>query len=226
MRADDQDQSAKAPASVRRLADKAFLGPEFLTWLYFTLLEEGLELSLPGAFPKDTPEEDTLVQFAIGKRAALRALDASGARVALSGGGLDDCGELLQAVRRGALLEVMSLEVSLQSRVYSFTLRADDGGLVGVKLPDLFSEPDEDSPDPTVAPPDPLGKKPRKPKLKLPLEDVLALRMQCLAELEAVLDALFERFVTRRLARAWQSDDLGRIRKHVAQGLKQRLVAG
>lgn len=223
MRADDQDQSAKAPPAVRRLAEKAFLGPEFLTWLYFTLLEEELELSLPAAFPKDTPDDETLVGFAIGKRAALRALDASGARVALSGGGLDDCGELLQAIRRGALLEVLSLEVAIQSRVYAVTLRADDGGLVGVKLPDLFSEPDE-SPDPTVAPPDPLGKKPRKPKLKLPLEDVLALRMQCLSELEGVLDALFAQFVTRRLARAWHSDDLGRIRARVADGLKARLA--
>ena len=223
MRADDQDQSAKAPPAVRRLAEKAFLGPEFLTWLYFTLLEEELELSLPAAVPKDTPDDETLVGFAIGKRAALRALDASGARVALSGGGLDDCGELLQAIRRGALLEVLSLEVAIQSRVYAVTLRADDGGLVGVKLPDLFSEPDE-SPDPTVAPPDPLGKKPRKPKLKLPLEDVLALRMQCLSELEGVLDALFAQFVTRRLARAWHIDDLGRMRARVADGLKARLA--
>ncbi|MCC7070635.1 MAG: hypothetical protein IT383_04890 [Deltaproteobacteria bacterium] len=223
MRADDKDQSAKAPPPVRRLAEKAFLGPEFLTWLYFTLLEEELELPLPAAFAKGTPDEETLVGFAIGKRAALRALDASGARVALSGGGLDDCGELLQAVRRGALLEVLALEVAIQSRVYTLTLRADDGGLVGVKLPDLFSEPDE-SPDPTVAPPDPLGKKARKPKLKLPLEDVLALRMQCLSELEAVLDALFAQFVTRRLARAWHSDDLARVRAKVAQGLKARLA--
>lgn len=224
MRGDDKDASAPAPAAVRRIIEKAFLGPEFLTWLYFTLLDEGLELSLPGAFAKGTPEEEALVQFAIGKRAALRSLDASGARVALSGGGLDDNGELLQAARRGALLEVLAIDVAIQSRVYTVTLRADDGGLVGVKLPDLFSEPDEGSPDPTLAPPDPLAPRPRKPKLKLPLEDVLALRMQCLSELEAVLDALFTRFVTRRLARAWHTDDLLRMRGHIARGLKQRLA--
>ncbi len=226
MRADDKDQSAPAPASVRRLADKAFLGPEFLTWLYFTLLEEGLELALPAAFPKETPEDETLVQFAIGKRAALRTLDAAGARVTLCGPGLDDNGEILMAIRRGALLDSVQLELSIQSRVYAFSLRADDGGLVAVKLPDLFSEPDEPNVDPAMEPPDPLGKKPRKPKLKLPLEDVLALRMQCLSELEAVLDALFERFVTRRLARAWHTDELARMRTHVAKGLKARLVGG
>ena len=95
MRPDDQDKSAPAPAAVRRLADKLFLGPELLTWLYFTLLEEDMQMSLPQAFPPDTPEEDVDVGFQVGKRAQLRSLDASGARVALSGSGLDDSGEIL-----------------------------------------------------------------------------------------------------------------------------------
>lgn len=221
MRADDQDKSAPAPAAARKLADKLFLGPEFVTWLYFTLLEEGMEMALPTAFPPGTDEEEAVVQFQIGKRAQLKSIDATGAKVSLSGPGLDDNGEILQAIRRGALLEILSLEVSIQSRVYAFTLKADDGGLVAVKLPDLFSEPDEDE---GAIPVDPLEKKKAKRRPKLPLEDVLALRMQCLGELERVLDALFERFVTRRLARAWRSEDVAGIRKRVAAGLKQRLV--
>lgn len=221
MRADDQDKSAPAPAAARKLADKLFLGPEFVTWLYFTLLEEGMEISLPTAFPAGTEEEEAQVQFQVGKRAQLRSIDATGAKVSLSGPGLDDNGEILQAIRRGALLEILSLEVSIQSRVYAFTLKADDGGLVAVKLPDLFSEPDEDE---GALPVDPLEKKKAKRRPKLPLEDVLALRMQCLSELELVLDALFERFVTRRVARAWRSEDVAGIRKRVAAGLKQRLV--
>jgi hypothetical protein len=220
MRADDQDKSAPAPPAVRKLADKLFLGPEFVTWLYFTLLEEELEVALPSVVPKDTPEEDTLVQFGIGKRVQLKSVDATGAKVALSGPGLDDNGEILQAVRRGALIDVMSLECSIQSRVYAFTLKADDGGLVALKLPDLFSEPDEDGA--TIE--DPLAPKKRKRRPKLPLEDVLALRMQCASELENVIDALFERFVTRRLARAWHTEDVAGIRKKVATGLKARLV--
>lgn len=220
MRADDQDKSAPAPPAVRKLAEKLFLGSEFVTWLYFTLLQEGFEIPLPAIFPKDTEEEETIVQFAIGKRASLRTLDATGARVALTGPGLDDNGEILQAIRRGALIDVLSLEMSIQSRVYAFTLRAEDGGLAGVKLPDLFSEPDEDGD--TIE--DPLAPKKRKRRPKLPLEDVLALRMQCAAELEKVIDAMFEKFVTRRLARAWHSEDVAGIRKKVAAGLKSRLV--
>jgi hypothetical protein len=218
--ADDHDKRAQAPAAVRKLAEKMFLGPEMLTWLYFTLLDEGFEVELPTAFPKDTPEEDTIVRFAIGKRAQLKAIDASGAKVALTGPGLDDSGEILQAIRRGALIDVLALELSIQSRVYSFTLRGDDGGLAGVKLPDLFSEPEDEE----AAVIDPLGPKKAKRRPKLPLEDVLALRMQCLAELERVLDALFERFLVRRLARAWHTEDVAGIRKRVSAGLKQRLV--
>jgi hypothetical protein len=220
MRADDQDKSAPAPAKVRKLAEKMFLGPEMLTWLYFTLLEEGLELELASAFVEGTPAEDTIVRFAIGKRAQLKSIDATGAKVALTGPGLDDSGEILQAIRRGALIDVLALEISIQSRVYSFTLRGDDGGLTGVKLPDLFSEPEDNE----AVVEDPLAPKKAKRRPKLPLEDVLALRMQCLAELERVLDALFARFLVRRLARAWVSEDVANMRKRVASGLKSRLV--
>lgn len=233
MRPDDQDKSAPAPERVRKIADKLFLGPEFLTWLYFTLLEEGLalpraELGLSpptGAMAPDGPatsdddDDQDLVQFAIGKRAVLKTVDAGGARVALSGAGLDDNGEILQAIRRGAFLDTLALDMSLGHRVYSFTLRADDGGFVGVKLPDLFSEPEEDE-----GLHDPLAPPRRKRRPKLPLEDILALRMQCLDELEAVIDALFARFVTRRIARAWHTEDVAGIRKAVARGLKARLV--
>jgi hypothetical protein len=231
MRPDDQDKSAPAPEAVRRVHDKLFLGPEFLTWLYFTLLDEGMalpraELGLPaptGAMAADgvddVDEDQDLVQFAIGKRAVLKAVDAGGARVALSGTGLDDNGEILQAIRRGAFLDTLALDLSMGHRVYSFTLRADDGGFVGVKLPDLFSEPEEED-----GLQDPLAPKRKKRRPKLPLEDILALRMQCLDELEAVIDALFARFVTRRLARAWHSEDVAGIRRAVARGLKARLV--
>ena len=221
MRSDDADRSAPAPAPVRKLAEKLFLGPEFVTWLYFTILEEGGHIDVSSAFTDDTPEDDRIIEVQVGKRAQLKSIDASGARVSLAGPGLDDSGEILQAIRRGALLDVLSLEMSIQSRVYAFSLKADDGGLVSVKLPDLFSEPDEDS---GPIPHDPLERKRQKRRPKLPLEDVLALRMQCLTELERVLDVLFERFVTRRLARAWRTEDVAGIRKHVALGLKDRLV--
>ena len=218
MRPDDQDKSAPAPEAVRRVADKLFLGTEFITWLYFTIVEEGGSIDLGDALPeamRPPPDDDgkSVVLMAIGKRAVLKTVDTGGARVTLAGSGLDDNGEILQAIRRGALIDTMSLDMSLGHRV---------GGVVGVKLPDLFSEP-EDQDAATIR--DPLlGPAPKKRRPKLPLEDILALRMQCLDELEAVIDALFARFITRRLARAWHTEDVAGIRKVVARGLKARLV--
>lgn len=226
MRPDDQDKSAPAPESVRRIADKLFLGTEFLTWLYFSILEEGGSFDLGDALPeamRPPPDDDglSIVQIVVGKKAVLKTVDAGGARVALSGAGLDDNGEILQAIRRGALIDSMSLDMSLGHRVYSFGLRADDGGVVSVKLPDLFSEPEDKGADEIR---DPLAPPTKKRRPKLPLEDILALRMQCLDELEAVLDGLFARFITRRLAKAWHTEDVVGIRKTVSRGLKARLV--
>jgi hypothetical protein len=218
MRADDKDASAPAPAAVTRLTEKAFLGPEFLTWLYFTLLENEFHLTMGTEVSTLKDSDDKSVQFAIGKRVALASLEAAAAKVGLSGPGLDDNGEVLHAVRRGALIDTLSLEMSIGSRVYAFTLRGSDGSVASLKLPDLFSEPEED--DLVVDPLEPQKKK-RRPKL--PLEDILALRMQCADEVEEVIDALFARFVTRRLARAWQTEDVTSIRKRVTTGLKARV---
>ena len=222
MRGDDQDKSAPVPATsgqtVQRVHDKLFLGPEFLTWLYFTLFDEGFEIAVPEAFPAgsgtDAPEGG-VVRFAVGKRVSLKPHDLAGAKVALSGPGHDNNGEILQAVRRGAMVESFSLDMAVVNRVYSFTLNATDGGLTGVKLPDLFSEPEEEGLD---------GETPKAKRPRLPFDAVLELRMSCLDELERVIDALFTRFVTRRIARAWVTEDVRTIRKRVAVGLKARLL--
>lgn len=185
-----------------------FLGPEFLTWLYFFLEEEGFEVDVEGE----------QARFAIGKRAVLKVLDSSGSRVTLAGPDLDDSGELLHAVRRGALIEGIALQMALGERVYEITLTGSDGG-VALKVPDLFSkdEPadDDDGGDEERAP---------RPRARRPdAADVLDLRMLCLDDVERVLDDLFRRFVTRRLARAWHSEDLSTIRSTVATRLQGHL---
>ena len=102
--------------------------------------------------------------------------------------------------------------------MYELTLSGKDGGLSSVKLPDMFSDPDEDGPELLDD-----DKKKRAPRPKLPLDAVLDLRMVALDEVEAVFDALFARFMTRRLALAWQDDDVRLMRTAVTTGLKARL---
>lgn len=209
MRADDQDKSAPAPGAGSRPVDKMFLGPEFLTWLYFFLEDEGFDVDVDGE----------QVRFAIGKRAVLKVLDASGSRVTLSGPDLDDSGELLHAVRRGALIDGIALQMALGERVYELTLTGSDGG-IALKVPDLFSKDESSDDDPdegnNVDAPKPRSRRPDA-------ADVLDLRMMCLDDVERVLDDLFRRFVTRRLARAWHSEDLSTMRSTVATRLKGHL---
>lgn len=214
MRADDQDKSAEPPP-LPPGADKSFLGPEFVTWLFFHLEGEGWMLDLPEAMGAGRKEGST-VAFAVGEKAQLRTLDKTGARVTLAGPDLDDSGELLQAVRRGAFLETLELQVAISERVYTFTLRAADGGISSVKLPEL--PPMDSEEDPGA---DPTERKTRRPRV----DDLLTLRMACLEEVERIVDALFARFVTRRLARAWHTEDISAMRKKVASGLAARLGA-
>lgn len=194
MRADDQDKSAPPPKAGARPADKLFLGPEFLTWLYFFLEEVGFELDVG----------DDLVRFAIGRRTVLTHLDAQGARVALTGPDLDDAGELFTAVRRGAFIDLLSLQLLISERVYEVSFRADGG--FSVKVPDLTSDGEDGH------------------KRRLDAADLLDLRMMVLDDVERVMDDLFRRFVTRRLARAWHTEDLKSMRRAVADRL-QRMVS-
>lgn len=161
------------------------------------------------------------VRFAIGKRSTLKTHDGSGARIAISGPGLDDSGELLQAIRRGAYIDVLALQIQVSERVYELSVNAD-GSIVGLKLPDLFSQ-DDDTDDSHRVRLDDESKR-RTPKPRFDAADVLALRCLCMDEVEAVIDSLFQRFMTKRLARAWASEDLRAIRKSVAARLAARLA--
>ncbi len=202
-----------------RIADKLFLGQEFLTWLYFVVLgnaDEGVAVDFETVAHKDQPLTGDL-QIVMGKRVTLRSVEgAGGAKVSLQGAGLDNSGEVLQAIRRGANIDNLGLEMAVGNRVYSFTL-SFDGSISGVKLPDLFTEPETE---------EPTGKESMKPsrKPKLPLEEVIGLRMDCLDELEQVVDGLFSEFLARRLDKDAWGQDVKAILGSVSQGLQQRLL--
>jgi hypothetical protein len=211
MRADDADRSATPPPH-SGLPEKSFLGPEFLTWLFFHLEEENWELEAKDAFPDpQTQPQDGIVSFAMGRKTVLQTLDATGSKVSLSGPELDKRGELLQAIHQGALFETLELQMAISNRVYQYTLRGQDGGISQVKFPDMYTESSDD-----IGADGATG---GSRKRQLPAEDLLALRMICLDELESVIDLLFTRFLTRRLAQAWQKQDLFSMRRRVAKGL-------
>lgn len=173
-----------------RFAEMTTVGDHFLTWLYFSLRDDGMEKLGEDLGFKEKDEVET-VAFAIGPRAKLSTVDGTGAKVSLTGSGLDSNQELLQAVQRGALINLLSLDVLVSNRVYSLTLKSD-GSVAGLKLPDLFTDPEEDSKEQD-------GRKAKR-KPTLPLEDILALRATCVDEVEKVVNGLLKAFLKERLS--------------------------
>lgn len=199
-----------------KLSNLFGLSPEWLTWLYFAIVDhDGIVVDFDTLGPNETG-----VQVALGKKVVLRDAAGGGAQASMSGAGLDDNGEVLQAIRRGACVSSLSFDFAIESsRVYSVTLNVD-GSMTGVKLPDLFTEPDEDA----AAVVDPLEKKKKPKRPKLPIEDVFELRMTALAECEAVIDNLYAEFLRRRVDPQEWANDVATIRRVVALGLEKRRV--
>ncbi len=193
------------------ISSKTFLGYEFLTWLYFHLEENGWELAIP-AFDDDTP--DNKVKFSLGSKIVL-SHESQGARVAITGPYIDHGGEMFAAVRRGASIQVLQLNMTIASQVYTITIEAKNRKITA-KIPDLFTAPTEKD----------LEKDNDKPEEgprvgTLPLDAILDVRMACLDELEEVVDILYASFINKRIARQW-AKSLSKIQVKVRDQLEER----
>lgn len=158
----------------------SFLGPEFLTWLYFHIDELNEKL-------------------AIGRRVVLKPLNSEEQKVTIASARLEDSGELLQAVRGGAYVESLALDLVIDERIHSFTLNALDGSISGVKTQGL----DKSQGDSQEA-------------------DVI-IRMSNLDEIEDALNRIFARFVELRLGLTFMTESIQAIRDSVSEGLKAKL---
>lgn len=215
MRADDQD-SLGFRGKVPHLK-LAFLGPEFLTWLYFHIDQVGGEIPLHELVGGKVDQLQVL-RIAIGKRIALKPLTSDDVRVSISSPMLDDSGEVLQAIRAGAYVDTLSLDLVVAERIHSLTLNSADGSLSNAKTRQLFELNDHDE-DELRDPNEPQPS--AKPKWND--EESILIRMSNLDEIEDILGGLFSRFLTRRLAQAFVSQDIKTIRQTIAEGLKAKL---
>ena len=158
----------------------SFLGPEFLTWLYFHLDK------LDG-------------RLAIGKRVSLKPLNSEEQKVTIASPKLEDSGEFLQAIRAGAYVESLALDLVIDERIHSFSLNALDGSLSGVKTQGM----DKSTGDSEEA-------------------DII-IRMSNLDEIEDVLKQVFARFLELRLGVTFMSEEVKTMRDSVSVGLKAKL---
>lgn len=183
-----------------------FLGPEFLSWLYFHLDEKGGELRFSEYSKQKISFEDSF-RMCIGNRALLRPLAGESASVTVTGAAIDDSGEVLQAFRAGALVDSLSLEIHFSQTTYTFTVNAKDGSISQFKILQPFKndpvEKDEDQ--------------------ELEDEANVIVRMSALDEAEMIVDALFQEFVGRRLHQAFVTTDLANMRRSVSEGLQSKL---
>lgn len=197
-----------------------FLAPEFLTWLYFAVIDhDGVVVDFDEVARAASGGKAEEMEIAIGGK--LKLAGDAGPTATLAGAGLSDNGEVLQAVRRGAFVDSLAFDFSIGHRTYSVTLLQD--GTRTVKLPDVFTDPAEDEHvDAAGAPIDPLAKPAKKARPKLPIEDVIDLRVLMLDEVDSVLSALFAAFMRRRVDAAEWENDVRAIRQAVVDGLARR----
>jgi|Deesub1362A_J573_1020465.scaffolds.fasta_scaffold02376_7 recombination associated protein RdgC len=107
------------------MADKTFLGMEFLTWLWFASEQED-----PPRLPDGRP-----VGILIGERMVLGpGPGREGARVTIRGPEADPP-EARQALKRGKLVEVLRLGLELEGEEFWLTLEARTLGVASLKLP-------------------------------------------------------------------------------------------
>lgn len=158
----------------------SFLGPEFLTWLYFHIDK------LDG-------------RLAIGKRVSLKPLNSEEQKVSIASPKLEDSGEFLQAIRAGAYVDSIALDLVIEERIHSFTLNALDGSIAGVKTQGL----DKSTGDSEEA-------------------DII-IRMSNLDEIEDVLNKTFLQFLDLRLGQTFVSEEIKTMRDSVSEGLKAKL---
>ncbi len=190
------------------MGDLTFLGPEFLTWLYFYIDQEG------GEIKAGKPE----ARITVGKSILLKPLANPDMRVAILSPMLDDSGEVLQAIRAGAHVESMALDVVVGEHIHCLTVNGTDGSLSQVKTRYLFAEQESKM---DLAGFDEPSQGPKKKKLTD--EESVLIRMSALDEIEAIVDSLFQKFLLRRLGQSFVQQDLTAIRLSVAEGLKARL---
>lgn len=120
---------------LKTLADKAFWGHEFLTWLWFTAEEAAGELEVPGFGPVTLWIEDRMV---------LGSLETDSKENILKDGDVSRSAEAAAALSVGKKLEEARFGLIREDREWLFTLKGQSFDLQGVKIPKVMTEKDDD----------------------------------------------------------------------------------
>ena len=120
---------------LKTLADKAFWGHEFLTWLWFTAEEAGGEIEVPGFGPVSLWIEDRML---------LGSLETDSKENILKDGDVSHSAEAAAALSVGKKLEEARFGLIREDREWAFTLKGESFDFQSVKIPKVISEEEDD----------------------------------------------------------------------------------
>lgn len=119
---------------LKALAEKAFWGHEFLTWLWFSSEEGG------GSFEG----EQGAFTLWLEDRMVLGSLESESKENILKDGDVSRSAEAAAALTVGKKLQQARFGLTVEDREYHFTLRGDTLDLASVKIPKVTSEEGDD----------------------------------------------------------------------------------
>lgn len=167
--------------------EKMFLGQEFLTWLWITSEIDGNYIAIK-------PQGGVEVWFE--NRLQLESGEGSDKKSVTCQAPGQEWSEAYTALRRAKKLTRARLKVRFEEKEWGLTLTADSLTPQGVKFPKTFTE-GEDEEDNSLA-----GR--------------FLERVALLNELDALLAALFRRFLEARLSPTWESETLPALNEWLA----------
>ena len=182
---------------VDRIETRRFVGREFLLWLWFEseLFEGTLTTREHGSFGFFI-EKQIVLSF------AKEATRIKGEQPAAGR-------EAKESVRRGKLPESASFRMILHDRETSFTLKAEQLAVAGLKLATVLGGAEEEQPEQLVKGPRPPPRRARESRADEARREsdeeheAFYERMQMTREFEGVLEALYGDFLSLRLGRGW-----------------------
>jgi hypothetical protein len=182
---------------VDRIEKRRFVGREFLLWLWFEseLFEGTLRTAEHGSFGFWVERQISLTSGKEGTR-------IKGATPAFGR-------EAKESLRKGKLPESAGFHLVVGSAESSFTLKAEQMGIAGLKLPAVLGGED-DAPAPLLDGPPKLVKRKREDVARQEARESdeahesFYERMNLTREVEARLESLFRDFLALRLGDAWE----------------------
>jgi hypothetical protein len=206
-------------ADLAAAQEQAFLGKDFLTWLWFRCEAEGGEFDLGGRDGRTA----VMVEDAL----SLVSVDEDGSVMTLRKGSPAVRPEAASALAAGMTLRKAKIFVARGPREWQFTLDGETLDLGGLKTPEVDEQETAPGGEASEADEGDTAEKAEKKAKKsedAALDDVAEKLLQA-EEARDVVEGLYKQFLGIRLAKDWDKVELPRMKDWVSLKLDKAAVA-